>query len=288
MEQRFDAPEVERSDRERSHTSPTRPRLTVVIPAKNEARNIGWVVSRLPSTVDELVLVDGHSTDATIEVTRALRPDVVVVQDDQPGKGAALRAGFAAATGHHVVMMDADGSMDPEEIPVLIDELAGGSDLVKGSRFLDGGGSADFSLLRRLGNWGLLQVANVLFGSSCSELCYGFAAFRRTAVLDLDLTATGFEVETQLYLRAIRNGLQVTEVPSFEAARRSGVSNLHTFRDGWRVLRTIFAERLRPSQRQSVLEGRREGFFTGAPRPVSVSAHGGYHAVAEEAELHVA
>jgi hypothetical protein len=162
-------------------------------------------------------------------------------------------------------MMDADGSMDPAEIPVLIDKLAEGSDLVKGSRFLAGGGSADFSLLRRLGNWGLLQVANVLFGSSCSELCYGYAAFSRTLVLDLDLTAVGFEVETQLFLRAIRSGLQVTEVPSFEAARRSGVSNLHTFRDGWRVLRTIFAERVRRIQPRPVAVGRTEGFFASAP-----------------------
>jgi glycosyltransferase involved in cell wall biosynthesis len=288
MERTFGTPQAERSERERSRMSSTRPRLTVVIPAKNEARNIGWVVSRLPSIVDELVLVDGHSTDATIEVTRALRPDVVVVQDDQPGKGAALRAGFAAATGHHVVMMDADGSMDPAEIPVLIDKLAEGSDLVKGSRFMAGGGSADFSLLRRLGNWGLLQVANVLFGSSCSELCYGFAAFRRTAVLDLGLTAVGFEVETQLFLRAQRSGLQVTEVPSFEAARRSGVSNLHTFRDGWRVLRTIFEERLRPSQRPPVPETRPQGFFIGPPRPVSIPVHGGFRSASEEGDLHVA
>ena len=262
-----------------------RPRLSVVIPAKNEARNIGWVVSRLPSIVDELVLVDGHSTDSTIEVTRALRPDVVVVHDDQPGKGAALRAGFAAATGHHVVMMDADGSMDPAEIPLFVDKLAEGSDLVKGSRFLIGGGSADFSVLRRLGNWGLLQVANVLFGSSSSELCYGFAAFRRTAVLDLGLTAVGFEVETQLFLRAQRSGLRVDEVPSFEAARRSGTSNLHTFRDGWRVLRTIFEERLRPSQRPHVPEMRPEGFFIGPPMPVSIPVHGGFHNASEEIEL---
>jgi glycosyltransferase involved in cell wall biosynthesis len=248
-------------------TRPSSPhrRLSVVIPAKNEARNIGWVISRLPSIVDEVVLVDGHSTDDTIAVARALRPDVVVVQDDQPGKGAALRAGFAAATGHDIVMMDADGSMDPAEIHIFVEKLAEGNDLVKGSRFLGGGGSEDFSALRRLGNRGLLLVANVLFGSSCSELCYGYAAFTRAAVLDLDLTAVGFEVETQLFLRAIRSGLHVTEVPSFEAARRSGVSNLHTFRDGWRVLSTIFAERVRPTQSQPVAVGRSEGLFSSAP-----------------------
>ncbi len=129
-----------------------RGRVSVVIPAKNEARNIGWVLERIPIWVDEVVLVDGRSTDRTIEVARALRPDIVVVADDEPGKGAALRAGFAAATGDFVVMLDADGSMDPGEIENFVALLATGHDLVKGSRFAPGGGTADISLLRSAGN----------------------------------------------------------------------------------------------------------------------------------------
>jgi glycosyltransferase involved in cell wall biosynthesis len=261
------------------------PRLSVVIPAKNEAKNIGWVVGRLPSIVDELILVDGRSTDATIAVTRALRPDVVVVQDDQPGKGAALRAGFAAARGDFVVMIDGDGSMDPAEISQFVEKLAEGSDLVKGSRFLSGGGSADISILRLLGNRALLELANALFGSSCSELCYGYAAFRRTAILGLDLTAVGFEIETQLFLRAIRNGLRVDEVPSFEAPRRSGTSNLHTFRDGWRVLRTILSERLRHGRPRSALEERPANFFVDSHAWVAVPVESGDIVVSAHAEL---
>lgn len=226
----------------------SRRRLSVVIPAKNEAKNIGWVIGRLPATVDELILVDGSSDDATIEVTRALWPGVIVVEDEQPGKGAALRAGFAAATGDYVVMLDADGSMDPAEIPAFIEKLDAGSDVVKGSRFMAGGGSADISILRMLGNRVLLAIANSVFGSSCSELCYGYAAFRRTAIAGLGLTAVGFEIETQLFLRAISSGLRVDEVPSFEAPRRSGTSNLNVVRDGWRVLSTIMAERRRSQQ----------------------------------------
>lgn len=232
--------------RERMGTPATRQdrRVSVVIPAKNEARNIGWVVGRLPLSVDEVVLVDGNSTDATVAVTRALRPDVVVVRDTEPGKGAALRAGFEAASGDYVVMLDADGSMDPTEIGAFIEALDGGADLAKGSRFLPRGGTADMSLLRDAGNRVLLGIANILFGASHTDLCYGYAAFRRHAILALGLTASGFEIETQMFLRATRSGLQVAEVPSFEAPRRSGTSNLHTFRDGWRVLRTILAERL--------------------------------------------
>jgi glycosyltransferase involved in cell wall biosynthesis len=224
----------------------SRARLSVVVPAKNEARNIGWVLERIPASVDEVVLVDGRSTDRTIEVARAIRPDIVVVQDDKPGKGAALRAGFAAASGDFVVMIDADGSMDPAEIAGFVALLESGHDLVKGSRFAAGGGTADMSILRSAGNRALLTLANVLFGVSQTDLCYGYAAFRRDRVLALDLDAVGFEIETQLFLRATRQGLSVVEYPSFEAPRRFGTSNLNTFRDGWRVLTTIITERLRP------------------------------------------
>jgi glycosyltransferase involved in cell wall biosynthesis len=221
-------------------------RLSVVVPAKNEARNIGWVLERIPDSVDEVILVDGRSTDRTIEVAQAIRPDIVVVRDDEPGKGAALRAGFAAASGEYVVMIDADGSMDPGEIEGFVGLLQSGNDLVKGSRFAPGGGTADMSVLRSAGNRVLLMLSNFLFGVSQTDLCYGFAAFRRESVLALDLDAVGFEIETQLFLRATRQGLAVAEFPSFESPRRYGTSNLNTFRDGWRVLMTILAERLRP------------------------------------------
>ena len=224
-------------------------RITVVIPAKNEARNIGWVVERLPSFVEELVIVDGRSTDRTVDVVLALRPDAVIVNDKRPGKGAALRAGFAAATGDYVVMLDADGSMDPQEIEHFIEALDRGAHMAKGSRFLDGGGTADMSYLREAGNRGLLILANILFGASNTDLCYGYAAFRRHEVLGLDLDADGFEIETQLFMRATRQGLRVVEVPSFEAPRRFGTSNLNTFRDGWRVLMTMLRERMRPGAR---------------------------------------
>ena len=131
------------------------------------------MLERIPQFVDEIVIVDGNSTDRTVEVARMIRPDVVVVGQDRPGKGAALRAGFAAARGDIVVMLDADGSMDPAEMGGFIDQIAAGCDLVKGSRFLPGGGTADISLLRRFGNGGLLLVANLLYGTRFSELCYG-------------------------------------------------------------------------------------------------------------------
>ena len=224
-------------------------RVSVVIPAKNEELNLGWVMRRMPAGVDEVIVVDGNSTDRTIEVALSIRADTVIVVDRVPGKGAALRAGFAAATGDYVVMLDADGSMDPLEIDEFVAALDAGHDLAKGSRFLPTAGSADISPLRQFGNVALMTVANVLFRTRQTDLCYGYAAFRREAIIPLRLDANGFEIESQLFLRAIANGLAVTEVPSFEAPRRSGASNLNTFRDGWKVLRSIMREWRRPRVR---------------------------------------
>jgi hypothetical protein len=203
----------------------------------------------MPLDVDEVVLVDGRSTDRTIEVALAIRPDTVVVVDDAPGKGCAIRKGIETASGEFIVMLDADGSMDPREIDRFVQPLRDGHDLVRGSRFMAGAGTADISPLRDVGNRGLLFLTRILYGASRSDLCYGYAAFRRSSILALRLTATGFEIEAQLFLRAERARLKVTEVPSFEAPRRAGTSNLHTFRDGSRVLRTIIGERLRSQPR---------------------------------------
>jgi glycosyltransferase involved in cell wall biosynthesis len=217
--------------------------LSVVIPAKNEAANIGWVLERMPPLVDEVVVVDGLSTDGTLEVAKMIVPDVVVVHETTKGKGAALRAGFAAAKGEYVVMLDADGSMDPVEIGRFVEQLDAGFDMVKGSRFLDGGGTEDMTWLRRFGNARLLEVANTVYGTTFTELCYGYCAFRRNALAKLNLDAVGFEIETQIVTRAVLAGLRIAEIASVEYPRRSGESNLNTFRDGWRVLMTMLRER---------------------------------------------
>src|SRR5690606_14688230 len=96
--------------------TPRRPSVSVVIPTLNEERNIGWVLQRMPSIVDEVILVDGHSSDRTVEVARAVRPDIVVLPQRGRGKGEALRVAFGAASGDLIVMIDADGSMEPGEI----------------------------------------------------------------------------------------------------------------------------------------------------------------------------
>jgi glycosyltransferase involved in cell wall biosynthesis len=224
------------------------PRVSVVIPTLNEAQNLPHVFARLPADIFEIVLVDGHSTDGTVELARELFPDVRIVGQTRRGKGNALACGFAAARGDVIVMLDADGSARPEEIPAFVAALCNGADFAKGSRFVESGGSSDITIVRRLGNAFFTGLVNILHGTRYTDLCYGYNAFWTDCLPVLDVDCDGFEVETLINIRAAKAGLVIAEVPSFEDDRRFGESNLRPFRDGWRVLTTIFRELRRPRE----------------------------------------
>lgn len=244
----LEAVTVVRGDVDQSGPAPIRaqmppsPRVSVVIPAMNEARNLPHVFERLPDGLHEVVLVDGRSTDGTPDVARQLYPSVKVISQRGRGKGDALAAGFAACTGDIIVMLDADGSADAGEIPLFVGALEAGADFAKGSRFLQGGGSADITHFRSLGNRCLNILVNVLHRTRYTDLCYGYNAFWRRHLPVINVDCDGFEVETLINLRIAKAGLAVREVPSFEYHRIHGVSNLRAVPDGCRVLRVIFGE----------------------------------------------
>jgi glycosyltransferase involved in cell wall biosynthesis len=223
--------------------------VSVVIPTLNEAANLPHVLALIPSIVDEIVLVDGHSRDDTIAVARMARPDVRVVLQNGRGKGNALACGFAAASGDIIVMMDADASNDPAEIPAFVAALLAGSDFAKGSRYAVGGASADITPLRAFGNQLLSVAVNVLFRTRYTDLCYGYNAFWRHCLPYMSVTCDGFEVETLINVRIARAGLAVSEVASVEHARMHGESKLNAVRDGLRIARMIIRERVRRASR---------------------------------------
>ncbi len=220
------------------------PRISVVIPARNEAKNLCHVLPYIPSFVDEVILVDGQSTDNTIEVAQQLFPTIRVVKQLGKGKGDALRVGFGACTGEIIVMLDADGSADPMEIARFVEALLAGHDFAKGSRFTAGGGSHDITPLRHVGNYLLGTLVNALFWTRFSDLCYGYNAFWKYCLDTVSIDCDGFEIETLLNLRMHKAKFAIVEVPSVEYSRVHGTSNLRTFHDGWRVLKTILKERL--------------------------------------------
>jgi glycosyltransferase involved in cell wall biosynthesis len=235
------------------HTYPTlsinRPTVSVVVPTLNEAANLEYVLPKIPLWVDEIILVDGFSTDDTVAVAQQLRPDIRVVYETRRGKGIALRAGFAEARGDIIVMIDADGSTDPSEIPSFVDALLAGADFAKGSRYAPSGGSADITWLRSFGNLAFTYLVRWTFGGEYTDLCYGYNAFWRRVLPQLELDGDGFEIETMMNIRAHTLGLKITEVPSFERERIHGQSNLRTIPDGWRVTQTIFREFVRAHTR---------------------------------------
>src|SRR3989440_7193801 len=229
---------------EKMRTIQQLPTISVVIPTLNEARNLPHVLPDLPDIVSEVVLVDGGSKDDTILIAKELRPDIRILRQTGKGKGNALMEGFLASTGDIIVMMDADGSHDPQEIRLFVDALMKGADFAKGSRYIHDGGSGDFTWIRQFGNSLINLLANACFRVQFTDLCYGYNAFWRRCLPYLDIDCPGFEVEALMNIRARKANLKVKEVPSFEAVRLFGESKLKALHDGWRIVKTIVKERL--------------------------------------------
>ena len=212
------------------------PRVSVVIPTLNEARNLPHVFAKLPSSLHEVIIVDGHSVDDTVAVACQLRPGVRIIRQNRRGKGNALACGFEAATGDIVAMVDADGSRTQPRSRCSSRPcwMAQTSRKARGSPA--GGGSCDITRLRRLGNRVLSALVNVLCHTEYSDLCYGYNAFWQRHVPMFGLTVNsdipagsgtrlwgdGFEVETLINIRIAQAGLKVTEVPSYEHERIHG------------------------------------------------------------------
>lgn len=222
-------------------------RVSIIIPTLNEVDNIKYVFPYIPLFIDEIVVIDGGSEDGTRDEILKYRSDAKIVVDTFPGKGNALRKGFDKATGDLIIMMDADGSNDPGELGKLITPILNGYDVSKGSRFLPGGGSEDFTAFRKFGNKVFVSIVNNVYGSNYTDLCYGYRAFKKDAIRKMGCLSNGFEIETEQSIRMIKAGLKIKEVPSFEYRRKYGTSRLSAIRDGLRILTVIADEYLKGS-----------------------------------------
>jgi glycosyltransferase involved in cell wall biosynthesis len=239
--------------------------VEVVIPTLNEEKTVGSIIERSFLYADRILVIDGRSEDKTVEIAKNLGAKVIFVIDGRSedktveiaknlgakvifqkgkGKGDALTDAIGFVDSDIIVILDGDGSMRPEEIPLFLKEIYSGADMVKGSRLITGGGSDDFSLIRRFGNTCFVFLVNIIFNANFTDLCYGFMAFKKHAIKKLHpiLTSKGFSIETEIIIKAKKIGLKIVEVPSFEHSRLFGKSKLNAIRDGLKILSTILRE----------------------------------------------
>jgi glycosyltransferase involved in cell wall biosynthesis len=237
-------------------------KISVIIPARNEEATIARVLDDLNKTIPELasaevevICVDDHSTDRTAEIACAFGAKVTG-NTGRPGKGMALRAGFAEATGDIFVIMDADYSHRAEEIPSFLEALKPGIGLVIGSRVV--GGSEEYTHIRALGNVFLSAALGLCTCRYLSDALNGFKAFRRDVFTDFRYTSTAFEIEIEIIANALRKGYRVVEVSSHERARAGGKAKSKVVQHGTRFLLRILWEGLKGVKPQS-------GLAQGAP-----------------------
>jgi glycosyltransferase involved in cell wall biosynthesis len=219
-------------------------RLTILIPAHNEEQNLPSVLVRIPRLpqIIEVLIVDGHSQDKTVQVAKEIMPEVKVVQQQGTGKGDAIVSGASIAVGDHFLVLDADGSQIPDEIVTYIEKTEAGYDLVKGSRYMKGGSSDEDTLDRKLVTRVAQFMANTLWHTRFSDICYGMFLINRQKFLELGINSQRHDVEWEIMAKAARHGLKIIEVPAYEAKRISGHSHVSYTRDGWLIAKAIFRE----------------------------------------------
>ena len=214
--------------------------VTAIIPARNEERCIGEIIERTRPFCDEIVVVDGHSTDRTAEIARGFGDGVRVVTDNGKGKGDAVRVGAFAARYETVVYLDADGSHDPKDIPALVEPIRKGeADLVIGSR--GRGGSDELhgdveKLLRMIGSDVILIGINLRWKQSLTDSQNGFRAIRTEVMRSLDTKENITTIEQEMTMKALKKGFRVSETPTHEYARKYGESTIRLRRVWFRYI----------------------------------------------------
>jgi glycosyltransferase involved in cell wall biosynthesis len=217
------------------------PPVSVIICTLNEAQNLPHVLPKIPDWVDEVMLVDGHSTDDTIAVAKTLVPDIKIVTQPGRGKGDALKFGIVQAQGEIIVTLDADGSTDPADLSKYVEPLTNGYDFAKGSRFLNA--NPKMPLYHKFGNWVLVKTSNLLFGTKYTDVCSGYNAIRKKDFLKLNLHYDGFEMEQEMVVKAKKFGLKVLEIRQIDKGRIGSISKVSSFKQGFTDFFIIIKER---------------------------------------------
>lgn len=219
-------------------------KVTIVICALNEEENLPHVLPEIPAWVHEVLLVDGNSTDKTVQVARTLRPSIRILRQPGTGKGLAIRHGVESAEGDIIVTMDADGESDAEDLPKFIEPLLRGYDFAKGSRFATGW--RDKPLHRILGNRVIAGTCNILYGTKFTDLCSGYNAFSIRVLEGANLwSQDDWNFEPLVIARVLKAGMKVIEIPQSYKGRLRGVSKLGSWTQGITAMKILATERFR-------------------------------------------
>ncbi|NWF86282.1 glycosyltransferase family 2 protein [Candidatus Bathyarchaeota archaeon] len=223
--------------------------VSVIIPAYNEEKTIATIIEETTNTMDilgmayEIIVVDDGSIDHTREI--ASRHNVTVVSNGKnQGKGYALRKGFQHAQGDIIVTIDADGSHNPKEIPDLINPLFNGTDIVAGSRFL-GQEKDHTSKLHIVGNYLINMTIMILTRKKITDSQTGLRAFKKDFLQKTNFASYGYEIETEITVKGLKNGFAFQEIPISCKRRKYNVSNLRILSDGFKILKTILTSAAR-------------------------------------------
>ncbi len=217
-------------------------KVTLIAATLNELEAARVVLPKIDrSFVDEIVVVDGGSTDGTVEFCKA--QGYTVFTQKERGYGSAMKEAAARAQGELIIEFPPDGNSLPEKIPDVIRKLQEGYDFVIASRYAKGARSDDDDFLTAIGNWGFTLATNILFWSSYTDALVGFRGYRKSAYNILDMTARGLDWSIQMPIQFRKKRLRVADIPAIEPARIGGVRKMRPFRTGWRILKTLIKER---------------------------------------------
>ncbi len=229
------------------------PTISVVIPAFNEEKTIEVILSRTLKTLEaiqfpfEVIVVDDGSIDKTAHLAYQSKVTVLVNGENQ-GKGHALQKGFRHAKGDILITMDADGSHRPEDLRKLVVPLLNGADVVFGSRFIDKGESNATKKLHLFGNRLFNLLIRLLTKKRITDSQTGFRGYKKKIIEQIEITSYGYDVETELTVKSLKNGYVVVEEPITFEKRKDGISHLHPLNDGFKILKAILLAALKPEK----------------------------------------
>jgi glycosyltransferase involved in cell wall biosynthesis len=235
-------------------------RVSFLIPAHNEEETIGEVLMRIDALdlESELIVVDDGSTDRTaavVEQWASSHDNVILLHQENSGKGAAIRAAIPHGTGEIMVIQDADMEYDPADVPMLIEPIVrGAADAVFGSRLSGGRPQRAYLFWHRVGNRFLSLVTGLLFNTTLTDMETGYKAFRADVLRSLKLTRNDFSIEPELTGEICRRHLRVYEMPIAYYGRSYSEGKEITWRDGFKAIWTLLLVRVRPLPRKPIRE----------------------------------